>query len=52
MTPSKANPKNKEARFLTKQISRHEIEKRINKKQRCKKIAIEIIRTEFDIKIK
>jgi hypothetical protein len=45
VTLSKANPKIKEARFLTKQTSRHEIEKKINKKQRCKKIAIKIIRT-------
>ena len=52
MTLLKANIKNKEVRFLTKQILRDEINKKINKKKQCKtkQIAIKEIRTKFNIK--
>jgi DNA-binding transcriptional regulator YiaG len=52
MTLLKANIKNKEVRFLTKQILRDEIKKKINKKKQCKtkQIAIKEIRTKFNIK--
>jgi hypothetical protein len=36
MTLLKANIKNKKIRFLTKQILRDEIKKKINKKKQCK----------------
>jgi hypothetical protein len=53
VTPLKANLKKKEARFLTKQILRDEIEgnKSIKKKQcKTKQIIIKRIRTKFNIK--
>jgi hypothetical protein len=49
VTPLKAKLKNKKARFLTKQILKDEIEKKINTKK--KQIAIKRIRTKFNIKI-
>jgi hypothetical protein len=53
VTPLKLNLKSKEARFLTKQISRNENEdKKINKKtmQNKKEIAIKRIMTKFNTK--
>jgi len=53
VTSVKVNKKkNKEVRFLIKQISRGEIEKKKAIKKQCKKIAIKRIMTKFNVKIK